>query len=60
VVQTIKNLLAMRETWLQFLGREDPQEKGLSTHSSILACRTPWTEEPGGLQSTGPQKVRHN
>ena len=60
MAQTIKNLLAVKETWLQSLGREDPQEKGMSTNASILAWRTPWTEEPGGLQSKGPQKVRHN
>ena len=47
--QTVKNLPAARETWVQSLGREDPLEKGMATHSSILAWRIPWTEEPGGL-----------
>ena len=47
----------MRETWVQSLGREDPLEKEMATHSSILAWRIPWTEEPGGLQSTGWQRV---
>ena len=46
----VKNLLAMQETCVQFLGGEDPLEKGMATHSSILAWRIPWTEEPGGLQ----------
>ena len=50
---------AMRETWVQFLGWEDPLEKGMATHSNILAYRISWTEEPGRLQSTGPQRVRH-
>ena len=45
----VKNLPAVQETWVQSLGREDPLEKGLATHSSILAWRIPWTEEPGGL-----------
>ena len=56
MAQTVKNLLAMQETQDRSLGREDPLEKGLATHSSILAWRTPSTEEPGGLQSTGSQK----
>ena len=59
VVQTVKNLPAMQETWVQSLGWEDPLEKGKATHSSILAWRVPWTEEPGGLQSMGLQRVRH-
>ena len=46
------------ETWLQSLGQEDPLEKGMAIHSSILAWRLPWTEEPGGLQSMGSQRVR--
>ena len=49
VAQMIKNLPAMRETWAQFLGREYPLEKKMATHSSILAWRIPWREEPGGL-----------
>ena len=55
-----KRLPAMRETWVGSLGREDPLEKGMATHSSILAWRIPWTEEPGGLQSTGLQRVGHD
>ena len=53
MAQIVKNLPAMQETWLQFLGQEDPREKGTATHSSILAGRIPWTEKPGGLQSMG-------
>jgi len=53
VAQTVKNLPAMRETWVQFLGWEDPLEKGMATHSSIIAWRIPWTEEPGRLPSVG-------
>ena len=60
VAQTVKNPPAMQETWVQFLGWEDPLEKGMATHSSILAWRIPWTEEPGGLQSMGPQRVGHD
>ena len=55
--QTVKNLPVMRETWVQSLGREDPLEKGMATHSSILGWRIPWTEEPGGLQSMGSQRA---
>ena len=53
VAQRLKRLPAMWETWVRSLGREDPLEKEMATHSSILAWRIPWTEEPGGLQSTG-------
>ena len=60
VAQTVKNPPATRETRVQSLGREDFMEQGMATHSSILACRIPWTEEPDGLQSTGSQRVRHN
>ena len=60
VAQTLKNLPAMRESWVQSLGWEDPLEKGMATHSSILAWRSPWTEDPGGLQSMGSQRVRHD
>ena len=60
VAQMVKNLLAMQETWVQSLGREEPLEKGVAIHSSILAWRIPWTEEPGGLQSLGSQRVVHN
>ena len=49
----VKNLPAMQETWVESLGQEDPLDKGMATHCSILACRIPWTEEPGGLQSNG-------
>ena len=56
----VKNLPAMQETWVQSLGQEDPLEKEIATHSSILAWRIPWTEEPGGLQSVGSQRVRHD
>ena len=60
VAQSIKNPPAKRETSVQFLGWEDPLEKEMATHSSILACKIPWTEEPGGLQSMGLQRVRHD
>ena len=53
VAQRVKNLPAMQETWVQFLGWEDPPKKEMATHSSILAWEIPWTEEPGGLQSMG-------
>ena len=53
VAQMVKNLPAMWETWVQSQGWEDPLEEGMATHSIILAWRIPWTEEPGGLQSTG-------
>ena len=59
MVQMVKNLPAMWETWLPSLGQDDPLEKGMATHSSILAWRIPWTEEPGGLQSMGLQGVEH-
>ena len=57
MAQTIKNLPAMQETQVQSLCQEDPLEKGLATHSSILAWRIPWIEEPGGMQSMGSQSV---
>ena len=60
VPQTVKNLPATQETWVQSLGQEDPLEKGIAIHSSILAWRIPWTEEPGELQSTGSQRVGHD
>ena len=53
VAQMVKNMPAMQETWVQFLGPEDPLEKGMATHSGILAWRIPWTEESGGLRSMG-------
>ena len=52
----VKNLSAMQETWVQSLGQEDPLEKGMATHSSILAWSIPWTEEPGRLQSMGSKE----
>ena len=60
VVQMVKNLPVVQETQVRPLGQEDPLEKGMTTHSSILAWRIPWTEEPGGLQSMGSQRAGHN
>ena len=60
VAQTVKDLLAMWETWFQSLGREDPLEKEMAIHSSILAWEIPWTEKPGRLQSMGSQRVGHD
>ena len=60
VAQWVKNPPAMHETWVGFLGLEDPLEEGMATHSGILAWRIPWTEEPGRLQSMGLHKVRHD
>ena len=59
VAQMVKNLSAMQKTWVLSLGQEDPLEKGMATHSSILAWRLPRTEEPGRLQSMGSQRVGH-
>ena len=59
MAQLVKNLPTMQETWVQSLSQEDPLEKGMATHSSILACRIPWTEETDGLQSMGLQRVGH-
>ena len=56
----VKNLPAMQETWVRSLGWEDPLEKGMVTHSSIIAWKIPWTEEPGRLQFMGSQRVRHD
>ena len=56
----VKNLLPMQETRIRSLGREDPLEKEMATHPSILAWEIPWTEEPGRLLSTGSQRVRHD
>ena len=55
VAEIVKNLLAIQETWVQSMGQEDPLEKRMATHSSILAWRIPWTEEPGKLQCMGSQ-----
>ena len=60
VAQMVKNLPAMQETWVGSLSREDPLEKRMATHSSILAWRIPRTEEPGGPQYMGLQRVRHD
>ena len=60
MAQLVKNPPAMQETWVRSLSQEGPLEKGMATQSSILAWRIPWTEEPGGLQSMGSQRVRHN
>ena len=60
VIQTVKNLSAMWETRVRSLGQEEPLEKEMATHSSCLAWKIPWTEEPGGLQFMGLQRVGHN
>ena len=58
MAQAVQTLPAMQETWVRSLGRKDPLEMGLATHSGIPAWRIPWTEEPGGLQSMGVQESR--
>ena len=60
VAQSVKNLPAVQETQVRSLGWEDPLEKEMATHSSILAWKISWTEEPGGLQSMGSQRVGHD
>ena len=60
MTQMVKSLPAMRETWVRFLGWEDPLEKEMAIHSSTLAWKIPWTEELGRLQSMGPQRVGHD
>ena len=60
VAQRVKNLPAMKETWVQSLGWNNPLEKGMAAHSSILAWRIPWTDELGGIQPMGSQRVRHD
>ena len=60
VAKRLKRLPPMRETQVRSLGQEDPLEKAMAPHSSILAWRTPWTEKPGRLQSTGSQRVGHD
>ena len=60
VPQMVKNLSAVYENWVRSLGWEDPLEEGMATLSIIFAWRTPWTQEPGGLQSMGSQKIRHD
>ena len=60
LAQMVKNLPAMQVTWVQSLSQENPLEKGVATHSSILDWKIPWTEDPGSLQSIGLQRVRYN
>ena len=60
VAQMVKNLTTVQETQVHSLGLVNPLEEGMATHSSVLAWRIPWTEEPGGLQSMGSQRVGHN
>ena len=60
VAQMVKNLPALWEIWVSFLGQKDPLKKGMATDSSILAWRIPWTEDPGGLKSLGLQRIGHN
>ena len=59
VAQVVKNLPAVQETWVRSLTQEDPLEKEMATHSRIIAWKIPWTEEPGMVQSMGPQRVGH-
>ena len=60
VAQMVKRLSTMQETWVRALGWEDPLEKEMAIHSSTIAWKIPWTEEPGRLQSMGPQRVGHD
>ena len=60
MTQVVKKLSAMWETWVPSLGQENPPEEGMAPHSSILAWRIPWTEEPGGLQFMGSQRLGHD
>ena len=60
LAQMVKNLPTMQKTWLLSLGWEDPLEKGMATYSSILTWRIPWTEEPGGLESMGLERIGYN
>ena len=60
VAQMIKTLPAVQESWVQSLSQEDPLEKGMATHSTVLAWRSPWTEEPGGLHPVGLQRNGHD
>ena len=60
IAQVVKNLPAVQETWIRSLGQEDPLEKEMAIHSSTVAWKIPWTEEPGRLQSMGSQKVRYD
>ena len=60
VAQAVNNALVIQETWVLSLGWEDSMEKGMATHTSVLVLRIPWTEDPGGLQSMGLQRVGHD
>ena len=60
VAQTVKRLSTMQETWVRFLGREDPVQKEMAIHPSTIAWKVPWAEEPGRLQSMGSQRVGHD
>ena len=60
MTQQVKNLPAMQEIWVQSLGQEDPLEREVATHSSVLVWKIPWTEESGGLQSMGSQRVGYD
>ena len=60
MAQTVKRLSTMQETWVRSLGQEDPLEKEMATHSSTIAWKIPWTEEPGRLQPMGSQRVGHD
>ena len=60
VAQAVNNALVIQETWVLSLGREDSMEKGMATHTSVIVLRIPWTEDPGGLQSMGLQRVGHD
>ena len=60
VAQSVKNLPAMQETWVRFLGQENPLEKEMATHSTVIAWRIPWTEEPGGFPVHGVARIRHD
>ena len=60
LAQMVKNVPALPETWVQSRGQEDPLEKEIATHSSVLARRITWTEKPGRLQSMGSQRIRHD
>jgi len=60
IAQTVRNLSTMQETWVRSLGWEDPLEKGMAIHSSILVWRIPWTKKPGGLQFMGSQRVGYD
>ena len=60
MVKTLPAIQEPQKTWVRSLGQEEPLEEGMATHSTVLACRIPWTEEPGGFWSIGSQRVRHD